>query len=61
LLFYYFNFGVQLNLIFLFRLDLHIFFFWGGVANSTVEYSAFKCDWQFLHICMKQRLRRYYL
>ena len=28
-----------------------------GVANSTVEYSAFKCDYDLLHIGMKQRIR----
>ena len=27
------------------------------VANSMVEYSAFKCDYNLLHIWMKQRIR----
>ena len=37
---------------------IHIFY---GVANSTVEYSAFKCDYDLLHIWMKQRIRPDYL
>jgi hypothetical protein len=30
-------------------------FLW--VANSMVEYSAFKCGYDLLHISMKQRIR----
>jgi len=42
-------------LIFGFRSYLRSYFIW--VANSMVEYSAFKCDYDLLHIWMKQQIR----